>query len=91
MIKRKFLFIALVLLLISVGVVFAQSSPNYQIQRFSLTSGGVSESAHYKVDAVIGQPATGNISGANHIVSAGFLYRSFGSKHTVNLPIVIRR
>lgn len=90
MTKHKFLFIGIVLLLISTGIVFAQSSTNYQIHRFTFMSGGVSDSAHYKVNAVIGQPATGTSTSSNHVVTAGFLYRPSTLNYKVNLPIVIQ-
>ncbi len=52
MIKRKLLLLALVLLLISVGLVVAQSSTNYTMQRFVMMSGGAADSANYSVTSV---------------------------------------
>ena len=88
MMKRKLLILVLVLLLISVGIVAAQSSTNYILQRSVMLSGGVSDSANYTVNSVIGQPATGVVDSANHQVSAGFLYPPLGYK--VWLPMIIK-
>lgn len=88
MIKRKLLLLALVLLLISVGLVVAQSSTNYTMQRFVMFSGGAADSASYTVTAVIGQPATDVVVSANHKVSAGFLQPD--SEFVVWLPVVVK-
>ncbi len=88
MMKRRLLLIALVVLLISVGLAVAQSSSNFVMQRFVMVSGGTAESAQYKVNAVIGQPATGVVNGANYKGSIGFLFPE--SRFELYLPLVIR-
>jgi hypothetical protein len=72
--QRKLLFLGLVLLFMSVAVVMAQSSANYVVHRTTTLSGGASESANYKAQSVIGQPATGLSDSANYVVSDGFLF-----------------
>ena len=88
MIKRKLLLLALVLLLISVGLVVAQSSTNYTMQRFVMMSGGAADSANYSVTSVIGQPATDVVVSANHNLSAGFLQPN--SDFVVYLPVIVK-
>ena len=86
--KRKLLLLALVLLLISVGMVVAQSSTNFILQGSAMFSGGLADSANYKVTSVIGQPATDVVVSANHRVSAGFMQPD--SSFEVYLPLVTR-
>ncbi len=73
MLKRKLLLLVPGLLLISVGMVSAQSSANYVMQRFVMVGGGSADSANYAVASVFGQPATDVVNSANYKVSAGFL------------------
>jgi hypothetical protein len=87
--KLKFILFLIVLLVVSVGIVAAQSSSNFVVQRHVVGSGGVADSANYKVTSVIGQQATDVGGSANFKVSAGFLYPlEQGSK--IYLPIVIK-
>ncbi len=74
MIQRKLLPLVLLLLLLSVGLGLAQSSTNFNVQRFVTMSGGSADSASYTVKVVIGQPATGVVDSADYTVSAGFLH-----------------
>ena len=91
MIQRKLLLLALVLLLISVGIVVAQSSTNYILQRSVMISGGSADSANYSVTSVIGQPATGVVDSSNYRVSAGFLQPlQQGSGYSVWLPVILK-
>ena len=78
--QRKLLLFALVLLLIPVGMVAAQSSTNYVMQRFVVVGGGSADSASFSVTSVIGQPATDVVSSSNYKVSGGFLYPSADSR-----------
>ncbi len=87
--KRKLLLLALALLLISVGMVVAQSSTNYVLQRSVMFSGGMADSANYSVTSVIGQPATDVVVGASHTVSAGFLQPDSGG-FKVYLPLMTK-
>lgn len=86
--KRKLLLLVFALLLISVGMVTANSSSNYILERFVMMSGGSANSANYQVDAVIGQTATGAVVSSNHKVTAGFLYPD--SSYEVWLPLILR-
>ncbi len=70
---RKLILIALVLLLISAGIVAAQSSMLLGAQRSALFSGGPTESRSYQARSVIGQPAAGAAESFNYRVTAGFL------------------
>jgi hypothetical protein len=87
-IQRKLLLLALMLLLLSVGIVVAQSSTNYVLERSVMLSGGASESANYSVSSVIGQPATDLGKSANYQLSAGFLQPNSGS--VIFLPIIVK-
>jgi hypothetical protein len=88
--QQKLLLFVLLLLVLSVGIgVMAQSSENFVLQRFTMTSGGHSGSANYAVDAVIGQPATGRTASSEYTVSAGFLQPG-GLHHKVWLPLTTR-
>ncbi len=71
---RRTILLVLGLLLIPVGMVVAQSSTNFVVQRFTVYSGGSASSAQYRVRSVIGQPAAGIVSSSRYRVSAGFLY-----------------
>jgi len=72
--QRRFLLFTLALLLISAGVVAAQSSTNYVTHRFVVSGGGSATSAHYTVNSVFGQPATDVVVSPTYKVSGGFLH-----------------
>ena len=65
MMRRKILLFALLLLLISAGIVVAESSTHLITQRFVLVAGGTADSANYTVTSVFGQPATDVVNSAN--------------------------
>ncbi len=91
MTQRKLYFLVLVLLLISVGIVVAQSSNNFTLERFVTMSGGTADSTNYKVDSVIGQPATDVVVSSSYKVSGGFLYPTGPGSGTVRkvwLPVI---
>lgn len=89
--KQKFILITCLLLLIPLGIVVAQSSPNFVIQRFTPMSGGLSESPNYTVNSVIGQPLVANSESPNYTVTSGFLsVRLADSATTIWLPIIQR-
>jgi len=87
--KRKMILFLILLLLVSAGIVAAQSSANFVVQRHVIGSGGVAASANYKVTSVISQPATDVGNSANFKVSAGFLH-PLGANSTVYLPIIVK-
>lgn len=88
--KHKLLLLALLLLMFSVGIgALAQSSDNFVLDRFTMSSGGHSGSANFSVDGVIGQPGVGWTAGTDYAVSAGFLQPS-GLSQKVWLPMVTR-
>lgn len=87
--KRKILLFLIVILVLSVGIVAAQSSSNFVVQRHVISSGGVAASANYKVTSVIGQQATDLGGSANFKVSAGFLH-PLEQASTVYLPIIVK-
>ncbi len=72
--QRRLLLFTLALLLISAGVVAAQSSTNYATHRFGVSGGGSATSAHYTVKSVFGQAATDGVGSPNYKVSGGFLH-----------------
>ena len=72
--QGKLLPLVILLLLLSVGIVVAQSSSSYEMQRFVTLSGGAADSTSYAVTSVIGQPLTDVVESANYKVSGGFLH-----------------
>ena len=72
--QRKLLLFALALLLISIGVVAAQTATNYSTQRFVMVGGGSADSANYTVTSVLGQAATGVVDSPNYKITGGFLH-----------------
>ncbi len=93
--QRKLLLLALVLLLMPVGLVAAQSSTNYVTQRFVIVGGGSADSASFSVTSVIGQPATDIVNSSNYKVSGGFLHpflppQSSSSGKKTWLPIIFK-
>lgn len=93
MLLRKPIFLLLVLLLVSVGIVVAQSSANYVVQRFVVAGGGLAESVNYKVNAAIGQPVTDVADSSNYKVSGGFLYpfqQNPNFHNKIWLPVIIK-
>ena len=87
--KLKFILFLIALLVVSVGIVAAQSSSNFVVQRHAINSGGVAGSANYKVTSVIGQQDTDVGGSANFKVSAGFLH-PLEQGSTVYLPIIMK-
>ncbi|MCL4835202.1 MAG: hypothetical protein KJZ86_22370 [Caldilineaceae bacterium] len=72
--KHKLFLLALVLLLLlPVGFVAAQSSINFSSRGFVITGGGVAGSASFAVTSVIGQPTTDIARSTSYKVSGGFL------------------
>jgi uncharacterized protein involved in exopolysaccharide biosynthesis len=88
--RQKFLVLAIVLLLISAGIVVAGSSTNFTVQRTVVLSGGSAESANFSADVVIGQPVTGSSDSANYQVEAGFFPLPRGGSFEIFLPVVLR-
>ena len=89
MLRRKLLIAALAVGLLSAGIVAAQSSASFVVQRTVLLSGGGAASTNYRVNAVIGQPAAGWSESASQDVSAGYLF-PFGLSYRLWLPQVHR-
>jgi hypothetical protein len=87
-IQRKILVLALALLLISAGIVAAQSSSNFIMQRFVMVGGSSADSSNYSVTSVFGQPATGVFNSGSYEVTAGFLHPQQGYK--VWVPVVLK-
>lgn len=85
--KLKLILFLIVLLVVSVGIVVAQSSSHFVVQRHVVGSGGLSDSANYSVTSVIGQQATDVGGSTNFKVSAGFLQPQ-GSQ--VYLPLIVK-
>ena len=91
-IQRKLLILTLALLLLSVGIVSAQTSANFVTQRFVMIGGDSAGSANYEVTSVFGQPAVQVVESPNYSVSAGFLQpRRLDLDPSVWLPVVVRQ
>jgi hypothetical protein len=91
--RRKLILLVLVLLLISVGIVAAQSSTNYIVHRFATISGGLVDSANYAVTSAIGQPATDVVDSSNYKVSGGFLFplpQDSVLYERIRLPVILK-
>ncbi len=69
------LLIILILMLMNIGQILAQSSSNYKIRKSVIDQGGAfSHSTNNKVNDAVGQPSpVGNATSTNYIISAGFL------------------
>ncbi len=88
MMRRNYLLLALVLLLlIPVGMVAAQSSANFTTQHTVIAGGGTAGSANFAVVSVIGQPVTDVARSTNYTVTGGFL---FTRDRRVWLPMLLR-
>ena len=91
--QLRLLLLGLVLLLIPVGIVAAQSSTNYVSPRFVTVSGDSAGSASFSVTSVIGQPATDVVASRSYKVSGGFLFSSQqGSSSDIKmwLPLILK-
>jgi hypothetical protein len=80
MMKHKLLLLSLALLLIPAGMVVAQSSANFTVGGFVITSGGSAGSASFSVRSAIGQPSTDVVRSTSFKVSGGLL------SSTMNTP-----
>jgi len=86
--RRNLLFLALLLLLLlPVGMVVAQSSTNFTAQHTVIAGGGRAGSASFSVVSVIGQPVVDVARSPNYTVSGGFL---FSADQRVWLPMLIK-
>lgn len=72
--QRMLAFLVVLLLLISVGTVVAQSSADFVVHRTTLLSGGISNSADFTVHSVIGQPSVGVVETAGIQGTVGYLF-----------------
>ena len=96
MTQGKLVLLALVLLVLPVGMVAAQSSSSYVMQRFVMVGGSSAESASFSVTSVIGQSATDVVNSSNYKVSGGFLQpllsllQESPSNEKIWLPLVLR-
>jgi len=88
--KRKLILIALLLMLIPIGLVVAQSSANFKSVRFAQFSGGVSSSANYQANMVIGQPLAQTSQSTNYTISSGFLPVGRSGDTMLWLPLIGR-
>ncbi len=75
-------------LLLSAGLVLAQSSASFVLHRFELAGGGVSTSTSYRLTGVIGQETTSLTDSAQYQLSGGFLFPN--QKRGIWLPAVLR-
>jgi hypothetical protein len=75
--------------MISVGIVAAQTSGNFIMQRFVMVGGSSADSANYSVTSVFGQPATGVFNSGNYEVTAGFL-QPLG-QNRVWIPVALKK
>ncbi len=93
MIKRKWLLVMFMLLLMPVGGVGAQSSATYRTERATTASGGLASSTSYSVVSAIGEPATTVASSASYKVAGGVLrlpQQTLPAEHELWLPIIVR-
>lgn len=90
--KRKLLFLVLVLILMLNIAALAATSPNYTLGwLLPMTSGGggAAESDHYAISYSIGQTAIDHSSSTNFSLDAGF-WQDFWQKFLIWLPLVRR-
>jgi hypothetical protein len=89
--KRITLFLILVLVLILVGSALAMESTNYQLDWFTLLTGGGgnSNSTNYAVNFTVGQSAIGTGSSTNYEGCLGY-WCGIGNEHEIFLPQILR-
>ncbi len=91
--KQKLIILAFLLLLIPLGISFAQSSGSYINQRFALFSGDSADSDSYSITNVVGQPAAGSSQSDSYTITSGFipvLQHGGADGSTIWLPVVSR-
>lgn len=68
------ILVLLMLLLVPIGALVAQSSKSYVTQRFVTIGSSSVNSASYSVTSVIGQPVIDVVQSRSYKVSGGFLF-----------------
>ena len=90
---RRLMLVLALLLLFSVGLASAQSSPNFVMQRHALYSASSAESDSFGVTGIIGQPAVASAESPSFGTRSGFLHpgnRGASFTHKVWLPTVTK-
>ncbi len=86
--KRAILLVTIVVTLLSVSIVAAQSGSGYDLAWSTIDGGGGTSSGDgYSLAGSIGQPAAGTLIGGGYALSGGFWY-SVAANYHVFLPLI---
>jgi len=92
--KRKWLFLSLVLLLVLVPIAFAYANGSFDLPWWSVDGGaGQSSGGVYNLQGVAGQPEAGLLAGGDFSLAGGYLSGAFVMppiQHNLFLPLVVR-
>jgi hypothetical protein len=87
--KPLVLLAALLLTLVLTSIALASGS--YTINWYVIGGGGGhAEAGNYSLDATIGQPATGVMSGGPYTLASGFWGGALAVEYKIYLPIVLK-
>jgi len=84
--KKGWLVLLAVLCLLST----AWSAGSYVINWYVMAGGDAGESAHYRVNATIGQALADSSQGSRYGLSSGF-WPGIGTAYVRYLPVILRR
>ena len=87
--KSKLVILCILLLLIPLGIGFAQSTDRFDVRGYIFLSGGSANSSSYNTNRVIGLPAAGESTSASYVIRSGFLSASqqtAAAQETIWLP-----
>ena len=90
--KRKLLIgvVGLLVALLLAGVVWAQSSPSFDLSWYVLGGGGGrADSTHFAMNGTVGQGAVGFSDSTSHEMQSGY-WQDWPAYH-IYLPLVVRR
>jgi hypothetical protein len=90
--KRLFIFIPIVLAVISVSIAVAQTGGGYDLAWSTIDGGGAtfSTGGSFSLDGTIGQPDAGVLSGGSYTLNGGFWGGVALANYTIYLPLVRR-
>jgi hypothetical protein len=90
--KRRFIFIPIVLVVISVSIAVAQTGGGYDLAWSTIDGGGAtpggSTGGEYSLGGTIGQPDAGVLSGGSYTLNGGFWGGATSANYTIYLPLV---
>lgn len=89
--KQTAVFVVLVMVLLGVGLVWANPNASYDLSWWTVDGGGSNLSGgSYALDGTIGQPDAGTLQGGVYGLDGGFWGGMGQTNSTVFLPVVVR-